>query len=411
MVAKINIGNSLYGALSYNGKKINEGEGKLLLSHKIFDAGTGELHISRAINDFNRYLPSQMRTEKPVIHISLNPHPDDRLSDMQLSEIAREYMDKLGYGNQPYIVFKHEDIDRHHLHIVSIRVGLDGKRLNNDYIHRRSKRITDALETKYALTPARKKQDIPKYPLKRINVQEGNLKSQISNILKYASTHYRFRSMSEYRALLSLYGVTVDEVRGEVSGREFRGLVYLALNQKGEKTGHPIKSSRIGIFAGIEALESHFLNSKNLLKNKSLVEHSRTEILACFHAAYSMRMFTEALRTKGIDPVFRLTDTGRIYGVTFVDHNRGYIFNGSHLGKELSANALQEYFAEHKSRPSVQPNSPHENNESETIRPDNSNEDADSSLGLFAIETNATDPEEERFRHRMQNRKKRKRLK
>lgn len=411
MVAKINIGNSLYGALSYNGKKINEGEGKLLLSHKIFDSGTGELNISRAINDFNRYLPSQMRTEKPVIHISLNPHPDDRLTDTQLSEISREYMDKLGYGNQPYIVFKHEDIDRHHLHIVSIRVGLDGKRLNNDYIHRRSKRITDALETKYALTPARKKQDTPNFPLKRINVQEGNLKSQISNILKYASTHYRFRSMGEYRALLSLYGVTVDEVRGEVSGREFRGLVYLALNEKGEKTGHPIKSSRIGKFAGIHALESHFLNSKDILKDKSLIERSRKDILSCLHSNYSVHMFTEVLRTKGIDPAFRFTDSGRIYGVTFIDHCRGHIFNGSHLGKDLSANALQEYFSNHKSRPSVQLNSSHENNESVFFRTDNSNEDSDSSFGLFAIEAYGTDPEEEHFRHRMQKRKKRKKLK
>lgn len=90
----MNVGASLYGALTYNGQKVNEGEGKLLLSNKIFDDGTGTMDIARAASDFERYLPQRMRTEKPIIHISLNPHPDDKLTDTELSDIAREYMEK-----------------------------------------------------------------------------------------------------------------------------------------------------------------------------------------------------------------------------------------------------------------------------------------------------------------------------
>ena len=67
-----------------------------------------------------RFMPEQVRTRNKVIHISLNPHPDDRLTDVELEQLAREYLDRLGYGDQPYLVFKHEDISRHHLHIVSI---------------------------------------------------------------------------------------------------------------------------------------------------------------------------------------------------------------------------------------------------------------------------------------------------
>ena len=61
MVAKINVGNSLYGALAYNGEKVNEGQGRLLLTHKIFDDGTGTFDIRRAAEDFTRYLPEQVR--------------------------------------------------------------------------------------------------------------------------------------------------------------------------------------------------------------------------------------------------------------------------------------------------------------------------------------------------------------
>ncbi len=70
-----------------------------------------------------------MKIEKPVVHISLNPHPEDVLTDIELQNIAREYLEKLGFGNQPYLVFKHEDIDRHHLHIVTVNVDENGKRL------------------------------------------------------------------------------------------------------------------------------------------------------------------------------------------------------------------------------------------------------------------------------------------
>ncbi len=108
MVAKISMGTSLYGALAYNGLKVNEGEGRLLAVNRIFDDGSGHVDIARAEQDFKRFMPEQVRTRNKVIHISLNPHPDDRLTDMELEQLAREYLDRLGYGDQPYLVFKHE---------------------------------------------------------------------------------------------------------------------------------------------------------------------------------------------------------------------------------------------------------------------------------------------------------------
>lgn len=138
--------------------KVNEGEGKLLAGNKVFDDGSGRVDIARAEQDFKRYMPENVRTRNKVIHISLNPHPDDRLTDMEMESLAREYLEKLGYGDQPYLIFKHEDINRHHLHIVSVNVDENGRRLNKDFIHRRSKRITTELERKYGLHPADRRQ-------------------------------------------------------------------------------------------------------------------------------------------------------------------------------------------------------------------------------------------------------------
>ena len=141
MVAKISVGNSLYGAIAYNGEKINEARGRLLTTNRIYNDGSGTMDIHRAMEDFITFMPPQMKVEKPVVHISLNPHPEDVLTDTELQDIAREYLEKLGFGNQPYLVFKHEDIDRHHPHIVTVNVDENGKRLNRDFLHRRSDRI------------------------------------------------------------------------------------------------------------------------------------------------------------------------------------------------------------------------------------------------------------------------------
>ena len=117
----------------------------MLTTNRIYNDGSGTVDINKAMEGFLT-LPPQMKVEKPVVHISLNPHPDDVLTDAELQDIAREYLEKLGFGNQPYLVVKHEDIDRHHLHIVTINVDEKGRRLNTGILFRRSDQIRRELE-------------------------------------------------------------------------------------------------------------------------------------------------------------------------------------------------------------------------------------------------------------------------
>jgi hypothetical protein len=408
MVAKINLGSSLYGALAYNGEKINEEKGKLLATNKIFDEGTGKVDIHRAVEDFKRYMPVQIRTEKPVIHISLNPHPDDKLTDVELADIAREYMEKLGYGNQPYMVYKHEDIHRHHLHIVSIRVDENGKCLNNAYNFHRSKAITRELEKEYGLHTAERQRSTKEEAVQKIDPSKGNVKKQVGNVAK-SLMRYHFQSLGEYRILLSLYNVTVDEVRGEVRGREYHGLVYSATDDRGVKIGNTLKSSTLSKTVGYEALQKRIEFSKNQIRNKKLAAKTKAIVATTLHQATSRKELITALKAKGIDAVFRETEMGRIYGATFIDHNSGCVFNGSHLGKELSANALQEHFA------TVFKDAPNQNGvhsfELEPLQERDLSQPNDFSgngLGLLSFETQGTDSDEEAFIRRMQRKKKKK---
>ena len=156
MVANIRSRPSPSGALYYNKEKVDKDEAEVLLWQKMLEPydKCGRLDIDVCMESFMPYLEANRRTTNTVFHASLNPSPEDRLTDEQLRKIACEYMERMGYGEQPYIVFKHKDISREHLHIVSLRVGLDGRKLAHDFEARRSREILDALERRYGLRPA-----------------------------------------------------------------------------------------------------------------------------------------------------------------------------------------------------------------------------------------------------------------
>ena len=412
MVAKISVGNSLYGAIAYNGEKINEARGRLLTTNRIYNDGSGKVDISKAMEGFITFMPPQMKVEKPVVHISLNPHPEDVLTDTELQNIAREYLEKLGFGNQPYLVFKHEDIDRHHLHIVTINVDENGKRLNRDFLYRRSDRIRRELEQKYGLHPAEHKNVRLENPLRKVDTSAGDVKKQAGNIVKAISGQYRFQTMGEYRALLSLYNMTVEEAHGNVRGREYHGLVYSATDDAGNKVGNPFKSSLFGKSVGYEAVQKKFARSKTEIKNRKLADMTKRTVLSVLQGTYDKDKFIAALKEKGIDTVLRYTEEGRIYGATFIDHRTGCVLNGSRMGRELSANALQEHFTlPYAGQPPIPLSVPVEEPENRQGYSGGEYESHSSGMNLFAPEGPAVDAEEEAFIRAMQRKKKKKKRK
>lgn len=345
MVADIHIGNNLYGALAYNQEKMDAGLGRILETNRIFVPADGQFRIGECVRDFERAMPPQVTTTRGIIHISLNPHPEDRLTDDQLADIGREYMERLGFGGQPYMIFKHEDIDRHHLHIVSTRVRSDGSLISDKKDWERSRKITDDLEQKYGLHPKDQRQG-EAWQLKPVDVSRSDLKKQVANVIKPLAAMYKFQSLSEYRALLSLYNIGVEKIEGSNQGHNYTGLVYSALDADGNRVGKPLKSSLFEKQHGIEALEQSMKKSGEEIKAGGIVADTRAIVSASLSKARTGSEFQAELREKGIDLLLRRNDLGRIYGVTFIDHNSRTVLNGSALGKEFSANALGARFAD-----------------------------------------------------------------
>lgn len=346
MIAKITTGKDIYGALAYNQEKVNEGLGKVLASNIIPEPEDGRFSVVACTEAFNRWLPSHYRTEKPVIHISLNPHPDDNLTNEQLADIGREYLQQMGYGAQPYLIFKHSDINREHIHIVSLQVDSEGKKINDSKRNLRSVAATEKLEKKYSLHRAKEQKQLEQWQFEPVDLAKGDLKKQIGSVIKPAVAMYRFQTMGEYRALLSLYNIGVDEIQGTRSGKPYRGLLYSALDVEGNKAGTPIKSSAFGKTVGFTALEERMKKSTILIKEKGYRERLRPLIAGMMQENKNESKLRQKLKEKEVDLYLRRNNTGRITGVTFIDHQNRWVLNGSRLDKEFSANVFNSLFRE-----------------------------------------------------------------
>lgn len=345
MIAKIGRSGNLYGALAYNNLKIEQENGKIILLNKIIENSEQNYTVSQLARSFEPYLIANRNTEKYALHISLNPDPKDKVSDETFREIAVSYMQEMGYGEQPFIVFKHTDIDRTHIHIVSVCVDEEGKKISDKFERRRSMQVCRDLEKKYQLTQATEKEDnhIDKI-FKPIDYKAGNVKSQIASVIRHLPKFYKFQTLGEYNALLSLFNITTEKTEGELHGKLQKGLLYFPLNQNGDKMGNPFKASLFGKNAGFQTLEFLFEKSKEALKINPIKSTLKSIITNALQSTSNELGFKKQLGKQGINVVLRRNDACRIYGITFIDHKSKTVWNGSHLAKELSANTFNDYW-------------------------------------------------------------------
>ncbi len=413
MVAKISHGASLYGALAYNHEKVGKGTAEILAGNRMISdrLGLPSEDIRLALLSFENYLLANRNTEKPVLHIALSPAPEDKLTDEQLAGLAEKYMQKMGYGDQPYIVYKHGDTHNTHVHIVSVCVDQEGRKINDSFEHRRSMTACRELEIDFGLrNGADTEERSPKTELKKICAAQGDVKHQIGNTLKAVLESYRFQTFGEYSALLSAFQIEAKLVKGEYKGSPYTGIVYVATDENGKAVSPPLKSARFGKRFGYAGLEKKMASHIKDFKDGKWEPHIKGNIIHAMQQARSRQELTELLRKNRIDVVFRENERGRIYGVTFIDHNRREVFNGSRMGKEFSANMFNELFKWWSDIPPADRNRydaaelwQHYRHKTE---PSGMLEQA---AGIFSMETSPRDYEEEAFARRMKKKKKAKR--
>ena len=358
MVAKITTPKSIEAALNYNEKKVQKGNAVCLHAANYLKESK-EMNFYQKLAGFERLNSLNERATTKTLHVSLNFDPSEKLAENKLLKIASDYMQKIGFGNQPYLVYKHEDAGHPHIHIVSTTIKQDGSRINTHNIGRnQSEKARKEIEKMYGLVKAERQQQIAKPGIKAVDIEKAiygksETKRSISNVVGAIFSQYKFSSMPEFNAALKQFNIVAD--RGKEAGRIYknRGLVYRILDASGNKLGVPIKASSISCKPILDNLEKKF--AANETAKESLKPFVKTKLDECIsQSPSSMKELMEHLKQKNIYSVLRQNAEGRLYGITFVDNQNKVVFNGSDLGKGYSAAALQSRLATGKEKSQTQ---------------------------------------------------------
>jgi len=346
MVAKIKSGKSIIGALNYNEIKVRKNKAELIEAAGYFK-DLQDLNFDDKLFRLTDLASGNERTKTNAVHISLNFANGEELETPLLQQIIGDYMEQIGFGNQPYLAYKHSDAGHPHVHIVTTNIQTSGERISLHLLGKTKSEVArKAIEIKYGLQQAGNKPDGQKLPerlnLKQVEYGKTETKRAITNVVSEVMKSYKFTSIPEMNAVLNQFNVTAD--RGSKDSRmyEKNGLVYWVLDDKGEKLGVPIKASSIYGKPTLKTLEGRF--RLNEVLRKPLKDQLKNAIDGVLSRPHSKSQFQNELNEKGIQVVFRQNDDGRLYGVTFVDHRSKSVFNGSDLGKQYSAVSLAERF-------------------------------------------------------------------
>ncbi|MGN6355484.1 MAG: relaxase/mobilization nuclease domain-containing protein, partial [Parafilimonas sp.] len=345
MVAKITTPKRLVAALNYNEHKVSQNKAECLYAGNFLKVAK-DMNFYQKMESFERLNVLNERAQTKTLHISLNFDPSEKLSADKLVNIANSYMDKIGFGEQPFLIYKHNDAGHPHVHIITTTIRDDGSRINTHNIGRnQSEKARKEIEREFKLVCAENQKQSLKQKIQPVNAEKivygkTETKKAIANVVNAVLHTYKYASLPEFNAILKQYNVIAD--RGKEEGRIYKnhGLVYRVLDKEGQKIGVPVKASSINSQPTLNKLEKLFIANKD--KKESLKQHTKSLLnQALSKKPAALNELISLLESKKIATVLRQNAAGRIYGITFVDNQNKVVFNGSDLGRQYSIAHLQ----------------------------------------------------------------------
>jgi hypothetical protein len=346
MVARIKQSQSLSNAVNYNEQKVHQEKAQCIAAVN-YAKDVEQLNFYQKLHRLEHQACLNERVKTNSVHISLNFDAADKLDKEKLEEIANSYMEKIGFGNQPYLVYEHVDAGHQHIHIVTTNIEENGHRIDMHNIGRsQSEEARKQIELEYKLVQAQSKKKQQSEELRPVHAQKvlygkSETKRAITNVLDTVLPNYKYTSLPELNAVLKLYNVVAD--RGPEASKMYqsKGLVYRVLDDQGKKVGTPIKASAFYNKPTLPSLEQKFKENEALRQQfkRRLTTKIDWTLLA---GAKSLASFVDKLRTERIDVLVRQNTEGKIYGMTYVDHANKTVFNGSDIGKEYTAKSILE---------------------------------------------------------------------
>lgn len=347
MVAIIKSGYSIHRIVNYNENKVKEGVA-VCIGAGNYPLDPEQMNMTMRLNGLLANTELNQTAKRNSVHISLNFDPAETdLTDAKMMEIAESYMQKIGFGEQPYLVYRHHDAAHPHIHIATTQIKADGKAIPTYLIGKKKSEPTrKAIEKSYGLVSAEaqgKTIDYRPQPVSvgQVSYGKSETKKAIQNVLEHTFSKYRYTSLSELNAVLGCYNV-MAQAGEEGSRMEWHGgLLYRVLDDAGNPVGVPIKASAFYNKPTLKNLRKLFvINQGKRLRHKARLKNAVD--VALDRKGITLDRFTEELSSQGIDVIARRNEQGFLYGVTYVDHVTKCVFNGSALGKPYSAKAIRD---------------------------------------------------------------------
>ncbi len=234
MVIVIHQAASTQNALFYNERKVKEGKATFYDSRNTPSTNPFIYSSQHRNQIFKRIEDSNTRVKNKGLHISFNPTINDmvRLGEKGIRTKINRLMEHLGYGSQPYFVYKYADIDRVYFHIVSTRIDKQsGKKIKDNYEKEKVQKFIKELEQTYKLT-----NDEPKEKINlKFTAYSKNLKQNLESLFKELNRMDFITSKQMYDDALRLFHIEIQQV--------LKGHLIFVTDGNGNPIRHPIKMS------------------------------------------------------------------------------------------------------------------------------------------------------------------------
>lgn len=335
---------SCNSAVTYNERKVAEGNASVIFSSGIEDP-------SKPMGTFSVYERGSLRCQNMSFHASVNPGEDDKMTDEKVRDFVMVYMKRMGYGNQPYILYKHTDLKRIHYHIVAVRVDKEGKKISDSYERKRSQDVLKELSKEFGFVVGKKKEkeDVEKRdaeekkkeedfdfnPYNGFDPKKGDVTKQMEAITDLALKYY-FREPQQFDLIMEDLGVKVYHWSGE----EHEWLILQGLDPETHEPCTPLfdPTEKFGDLQDTVARHAEQCKGQRKTKEKEKVSNIARTALS---KAKSEKHFKNYLKKFGISVVLSRNVKNEIFGATFIDHKTKCVFKASDLPK-FSARMIEE---------------------------------------------------------------------
>jgi len=343
MVAKVKPGKTIRGILNYNENKVNAGKASCIGAEG-FGCRPDELDFKSKLFRFTDLQDRNQITKTNAVHISLAFHPSEKLTDEQMADIARSYMGKIGFADQPYLIYRHTDTHHPHLHIATTNITADGGRISLHYIGRDvSEPARMAVEQEFGLVAAGAQEKKSAYLLSAIDIpkvgySKAETKASISNVVRSSMWHYKFASLEGLDAILHQFNVTAYRGKPGSISYEQGGLSYQLIDEAGQRVGNAIKASTIYDKPTIKKLQTLY-DQKAAAREKFKGRLVRV-VDTALRKGKDEDGFKALLAADGVYLHIGKDPATEAPICTFVDNKTYSVFEGGELGLAYSATAI-----------------------------------------------------------------------